>query len=332
MSDSNNSIDTSFVALVSEEHNNNRIDRFLAQTNEHSRSRIKSLIEQGLCQRNHQTVTDPSISVKTGDRIELNIPPAKTYYLQPQSIDLEILFEDNDLIVINKPAGLVVHPAPGNEDGTLVNALLAHCGNTLPGIGGEKRPGIIHRLDKDTSGVMVVAKTEHALTKLSADFATRNIDRLYLALCWGLLNPSNGSIEGAIGRDPYDRKKMTIVKKGGKYAKTNYRTLQIINPAVSLIQCKLDTGRTHQIRVHLSKSGHPLLGDPVYLKRIPSISKQLSTVQKNEALDFPRQALHAASLGFTHPTTGQYLKFETELPKDMQQLIKSINTSIQGTI
>ncbi|CAI3949030.1 23S rRNA- or tRNA-specific (RluA) (PDB:2I82) [Commensalibacter communis] len=315
-------IESSIVALVAKENNNIRLDRFLAQTcDDYSRSRIKSLIEQGLCQRNHLIVRDPSTSVKEGDHIELSIPKAKPYIVEAQHIALDILYEDHDLIVINKPAGLVVHPAPGNEDGTLVNALLAHCGDQLTGIGGEKRPGIVHRLDKDTSGIIVVAKTEQALTKLSEDFANRNIDRLYLALCWGVLNPTNGSIEGNIGRDPYDRKRMAVVKRGGKFARTHYKTLKIVNPAISLIQCKLDTGRTHQIRVHLSKEGHPLVGDPVYLKRVPAISKHIPQEQKNNALDFPRQALHATLLGFTHPITQQYLQFESDLPPDMAELM-----------
>ncbi|CAI3949939.1 23S rRNA- or tRNA-specific (RluA) (PDB:2I82) [Commensalibacter communis] len=322
MSDINNMIESSIVALVAKENNNIRLDRFLAQTcDDYSRSRIKSLIEQGLCQRNHLIVRDPSTSVREGDHIELSIPKAKPYIVEAQHIALDILYEDHDLIVINKPAGLVVHPAPGNEDGTLVNALLAHCGDQLTGIGGEKRPGIVHRLDKDTSGIIVVAKTEQALTKLSEDFANRNIDRLYLALCWGVLNPTNGSIEGNIGRDPYDRKRMAVVKRGGKFARTHYKTLKIVNPAISLIQCKLDTGRTHQIRVHLSKEGHPLVGDPVYLKRVPAISKHIPQEQKNNALDFPRQALHATLLGFTHPITQQYLQFESDLPPDMAELM-----------
>lgn len=329
MNDSDPIFSSLLVTIVQEKNNNTRLDRYLAETHpQYSRSRIKSYIEQGFCKRNHQYIQNPSTLVKINDTIELAIPTAKTYHLLPQTIPLDILYEDEYLIVINKPAGLVVHPAPGNEDGTLVNALLAHCGDHLPGIGGEKRPGIIHRLDKDTSGVMVVAKSEVVLGQLSADFAARTIDRLYHALCWGIPHPSQGSIEGPIGRDPYDRKKMTIVKKGGKYAKTNYKILKIINPAVSLIECKLDTGRTHQIRVHLSKSGHPLIGDPVYLKRIPAIAKTLPVNQKNTALDFPRQALHAVLLGFTHPITKQYLKFETTLPSDILSLIKEITCPV----
>lgn len=325
MTDSNLTDSTLLVTSVQEKYNNTRLDRFLSEHHKsYSRSRIKSLIEQGLCTRNHQQVQNPSTLVKTNDLIELRIPETKDYSLTPESIPLDILFEDDYLIVINKPAGLVVHPAPGNEQGTLVNALLAHCGDHLPGIGGEKRPGIIHRLDKDTSGVMVVAKTEQVLRKLSADFAARTINRLYYAVCWGIPYPNQGSIEGAIGRDPYDRKKMTIVNKGGKYAKTNYKVINIINPAISLIQCKLDTGRTHQIRVHLSKYGHPLVGDPVYLKRIPAIAKTLPIEQKNELLDFPRQALHAYLLGFTHPITNRDYQFETKLPNDIHVLLEKI--------
>lgn len=328
MPDSNNIDTTLLVTLVQKKHNNTRLDRYLSEIqNNYSRSRIKSFIEQGLCKRNHQLIQNPSTLVKTKDEIELKLPEIKKYALTPQAIPLTILYEDEHLIVINKPAGLVVHPAPGNEDGTLVNALLAHCGDHLSGIGGEKHPGIIHRLDKNTSGVMVVAKSEQALSKLSADFAARTINRLYYALCWGIPSPTHGYIEGAIGRDPYDRKKMTIVNKGGKYAKTNYKVVKIFNPFISLIQCKLETGRTHQIRVHLSKKGHPLIGDSVYLKRIPAIAKHLTLDQKNILLNFPRQALHAAFLGFNHPITNRYYQFKTDLPEDMNNLINKINSS-----
>jgi 23S rRNA pseudouridine1911/1915/1917 synthase len=254
----------------------------------------------------------------------VNFPPAVAAQPQAQSIPFAILYEDDDLIVLDKPPGLVVHPAPGNEDGTLVNALLAHCGETLPGIGGERRPGIVHRLDKDTSGIMVVAKTEQALATLSADFAARRIERAYLALCWGILSPASGEIEGAVGRDPRDRKRMTIVARGGKPALTFYRTLQVLHGAASLITCRLATGRTHQIRVHLSQNGHALLGDPVYLKRIPAAARLLAPEARRAALDFPRQALHAASLGFTHPRTGALLKFETAPPADFNDLLSCI--------
>ena len=228
---------------------------------------------------------------------------------QPQSIPFAILYEDADLLVIDKPAGLVVHPAPGNLDGTLVNALLAHCGEGLPGIGGERRPGIVHRLDKDTSGLMVVAKTEQALARLSATFAARDLDRAYVALCWGLPNPAVGEIEGAIGRDPRERKRMAVVTGHGKAALTRYRMLVQRDAAVALLECRLATGRTHQIRVHLASRGHPLVGDPVYLRRIPAAARLLPEPVRRVLLDFPRQALHAARLGFAHPRTGAALSF-----------------------
>jgi 23S rRNA pseudouridine1911/1915/1917 synthase len=232
-----------------------------------------------------------------------------------------VLYEDADLIVLDKPAGLVVHPAPGNQDGTLVNALLAHCGDSLTGIGAERRPGIVHRLDKDTSGVMVVAKTELANAALTQAFAARDIDRAYLALCWGLPNPAAGEIEGAIGRDPKERKRMAVRTAGGKLALTRYRTLGHHLGAVSLLECRLATGRTHQIRVHLAHRGHPLIGDPVYLRRLPAAAKLLPQAQRTQLLDFPRQALHAFRLGFIHPRSGETLSFETPLPADMRALL-----------
>lgn len=238
---------------------------------------------------------------------------------------LEILYEDDAILVLNKAAGMVVHPAPGNPDGTLVNALIAHCGEGLTGIGGERRPGIVHRLDKDTSGVMVVAKTEFALVRLSAAFAARDLEREYKALCWGLPAPLAGRIEGDIGRDPKDRKKMAVVTRNGKHAATNYRVLNHKDSAISLILCKLETGRTHQIRVHLASIGHPLVGDPVYLRRRPAAAKILSQPARDAALDFPRQALHAEKLGFSHPVTGALLCFEAKPPLDFISLAEAVN-------
>ncbi|MCB5945754.1 RluA family pseudouridine synthase, partial [Acidocella sp. KAb 2-4] len=224
------------------------------------------------------------------------------------------------LLVLNKPAGMVVHPAPGNPDGTLVNALIAHCGDSLTGIGGEKRPGIVHRLDKDTSGVMVVAKTELAHARLSAAFASRDLEREYNALCWGVPAPASGDIQGDIGRDPRDRKRMAVVNRNGKHALTHYRVLRAFGPAAALLSCRLATGRTHQIRVHLAHIGHPLIGDPVYLKRRPAAAKYLPEPARTLALDFPRQALHAAVLGFTHPITGEMLRFSVPPPEDFLAL------------
>lgn len=310
-----------------------RADRFLADSIDGmSRSRVKQFIEEGRVTRDGVAVTQPAEPVRARSVYVLSPPEPVSATPEPQSIPFDILFEDRDLIVLDKPPGLVVHPAPGNQDGTLVNALLAHCGDTLPGIGGEKRPGIVHRLDKDTSGVMVVAKTELALAALSAAFAARDLDRAYLALCWGLPNPAAGDIEGAIGRDPRERKRMAVVTRGGKPALTHYRILGSALGAVSLLACRLATGRTHQIRVHLATASHPIVGDPVYLRRTPAVARLLPDASKHCLLDFPRQALHAARLGFRHPRTGAELSFETRPPQDMLELLAGIGLPIPEKI
>jgi 23S rRNA pseudouridine1911/1915/1917 synthase len=312
--------DTTHIFVAPAEHGGERVDRFLADAiRTLSRSRVKTLIEQGHVSRDGARITQPAEAVRAGARYVVAPPPAVAAI--PQHIPFAILYEDADLLVLDKPAGLVVHPAPGNQDGTLVNALLAHCGDSLPGIGGERRPGIVHRLDKDTSGVMVVAKTEQALARLSAAFAARDLDRAYVALCWGLPNPGAGEIEGAIGRDPRDRKRMAVVAGGGKVALTRYRLLAQHEAAVSLLACRLATGRTHQIRVHLASRGHPIVGDPVYLRRIPAAARLLGDAARRCLLDFPRQALHAARLGFRHPRSGVELSFTTAPPSDMQALL-----------
>ena len=280
-----------------------------------------------MASRGGVTVRDPSEPVQAGMSYTLTVPEAAPATPQPENIPLTILYEDADLVVIDKPAGLVVHPAPGNYEGTLVNALLAHCGDSLTGIGGERRPGIVHRLDKDTSGVMVAAKTELAHTRLSETFANRDLDRHYLALCWGTMSPPAGDIEGAIGRDPRDRKRMAVRVAGGRPALTHYTTKQIWRLAVSLLDVKLSTGRTHQIRVHLATASHPVVGDPIYLRRIPAVSKSLPPEVRAKLLDFPRQALHAASLAFAHPRTGAPLSFETEPPEDFRSLVVALNTT-----
>ena len=303
-----------------------RTDRFLADAiGTLSRSRVKSLMQDGAVSRDGQPLRDPAAPVADGASFTVTPPIPVSARPAPQSIPFTILYEDRDLIVLDKPAGLVVHPAPGNEDGTLVNALLAHCGDSLPGIGGERRPGIVHRLDKDTSGVMVVAKTEQTLGALSAIFAARDLDRAYLALVWGLPSPLEGDVEGDIGRDPRDRKRMAIVTRGGKHARTGYRTMRSWGVGASLLECVLETGRTHQIRVHLASIGHPVVGDPVYLRRVPGAAKGLAASARGALLDFPRQALHAARLGFVHPRTGQALSFERPIPADMQALIEMLD-------
>ncbi len=308
-----------------------RIDRFLAaRIGTLSRSRVKALIETGQVRRDGVALDEPSEPVRPGATYIISLPEPRPAKPEPQSIPLPILFEDDDILVIDKPAGLVVHPAPGNEDGTLVNAVLAHCGDGLAGIGGERRPGIVHRLDKDTSGVMVVAKTETAMAGLSAAFARRDLERAYLALCWGLPAPAPGrdgwaEITDAIGRDPRDRKRMALRPEGrGKPALTRYRLRQTFHAAVALLECRLGSGRTHQIRVHLASYGHPIVGDRLYLRRTPSIARALPAPLRATLLAFPRQALHAARLGFAHPRSQAPLLFETAPPADMQALLDAL--------
>jgi 23S rRNA pseudouridine1911/1915/1917 synthase len=307
-----------------------RADRFLADAiGSLSRSRVKALIEDGRASRDGAPLSDPSETVRAGARYAIDIPEPVAATPQPQTIPLSILFEDADLIVVDKPAGLVVHPAPGNLDGTLVNALLAHAGDDLPGIGGEKRPGIVHRLDKDTSGVMVAAKSERAHRTLSEAFANRDLDRAYLALAWGLPSPTIGEVSAPIGRHPGDRKRMAVVERGGKPATTRYSVQRAWGAAVSLVECRLLTGRTHQIRVHMAHLGHPIVGDPVYLRRTPGAARLLAEPARSALLAFPRQALHAATLGFNHPVTGQALTFASPMPKDMAGLVALLDGNAQ---
>jgi 23S rRNA pseudouridine1911/1915/1917 synthase len=307
-----------------------RADRFLADAiGSLSRSRVKALIEAGQASRDGILIKDPSESVRAGALYRLHVPPPTPATPQPQDIPLAILFEDADLIVLDKPAGLVVHPAPGNLDGTLVNALLAHAGDDLPGIGGEKRPGIVHRLDKDTSGVMVVAKTDRAHRALSEAFAARDLERAYLALVWGLPVDMQGEVSAPVGRHPVDRKRMAVVDRGGKAATTRYQVKRAWGTAVALVECRLLTGRTHQIRVHMAHIGHPLVGDPVYLRRTPASAKLLPAATRDALLAFPRQALHAATLGFRHPVTKQSLSFESPVPADLASLLTLLDGNSQ---
>jgi len=300
-----------------------RLDRLLAtRLAALSRSRLKQLVEAGRVTMGGATVRDPSLRVKPGQVFELSLPPPVADRPQPQAMDLAIVHEDEHLLVLDKPAGLVVHPAPGNPDQTLVNALLAHCGESLAGIGGVKRPGIVHRLDKDTSGLMVVAKTELAQTRLAADFAARRINRAYHAVTWGVPRPGEGEISSLIGRSPSNRKKMAVLRSGGKPAVTRYKVLRAFKDAAALVECRLATGRTHQIRVHLSERGHPLIGDRTYgntrsLARLRTLPPAVRAV----AAAFPRQALHAVLIGFRHPASGDYVQFISPLPKDITDLI-----------
>ena len=299
-----------------------RLDRLLA---DHvpalSRSRLKNLIETGRVSIAGATITEPGYRVKPGQAVTLVIPPPVDETPRAQAIPLQIAYEDEDLIVVEKPAGLVVHPAPGNPDRTLVNALLAHCGASLSGIGGVRRPGIVHRLDKDTSGLMVAAKHDAAHRGLSAQFATRRLSRTYRAVVWGVPRPAEGRIEGAIGRDVRNRKRMAVRRSGGKPAVTRYRVLQSSAALWSLVECRLETGRTHQIRVHMAHLGHPLMGDALYggARR-----RRLDEHTRTALAHCPRQALHAAALGFVHPVSGAELAFESPLPADMRALIEAL--------
>jgi 23S rRNA pseudouridine1911/1915/1917 synthase len=315
----------SFRILAPPEAAGQRADRFLAGAiGSLSRSRVKALILAGHASRDEETMSDPAEAVRAAACYRLRLPPPAPAWPQPEAIPLAILYEDQELIVLDKQAGLVVHPAPGNPDGTLVNALLAHAGSSLAGIGGVLRPGIVHRLDKDTSGVMVIAKTDAAEAALASAFQDRSIERAYLALCWGVPAAVRGELAGAIGRDPRERKRMAV-RAAGKPALTSYRTLKAWRGAVSLLECRLATGRTHQIRVHLAHAGHPLVGDPVYLRRTPAAARNLPEVLRRACLDFPRQALHAARLGFRHPASGQKLAFETKPPADFTSLLAALD-------
>lgn len=302
-----------------------RLDRVLAGALAPlSRNRLKTLIEAGHVTAGAATITDPSYRVKRGQIFAIMVPDAEPAEPVAQAMPLAVIYEDESLIVIDKPAGLVVHPAPGNRDRTLVNALIAHCGESLRGIGGVRRPGIVHRLDKGTTGLMVAAKTDQAHAALTRAFAERRISRRYLALAWGVPNPAAGEIEGPIGRDPRDRKRMAIVSHGGRPALTHYRLERAFGTAASLVACRLATGRTHQIRVHLAARGHPLLGDPVYGRPTQARRRALPTGTLAVLRDFHRQALHAGTLGFDHPVTGEGMQFDADIPKDMKDLMVTL--------
>src|SRR5438874_133702 len=300
-------------------HRGWRLDHFLAANlPQLSRSRLQALIAEGRVTLTGETIGDPNKRVKPGDLIAITIPPPTPATPQPQHIPLTIVYEDGDLIVIEKPAGLVVHPAAGNLDGTLVNALLAHCGDTLSGIGGVARPGIVHRIDKDTSGLLVVAKSDVAHEGLAKQFGAHSIDRRYLAIVDGVPKTSEGTVDAPLARSAANRKKIAIVEGSrGKRAVTYWRRRTVFRDA-ALVECRLETGRTHQVRVHMASIGHPLIGDPVYGRAGKSHGKLLKD------LDFHRQALHAAELGFTHPVTKRRLSFSSPMPPDMQELLSAL--------
>ena len=293
-----------------------RLDKALAEAVPlYSRERLKNLLQGGRLSGPAGVIWDPATKMKGGEALTLDVPEARPSDTVAQDIPLAIVHEDDHLLVVDKPAGLVVHPAAGNYDGTMVNALLHHCAGRLSGIGGVARPGIVHRIDKDTSGLLVVAKTDKAHEGLAAQFARHDVDRRYTAVVGGVPVPPAGRIEGALARSTTNRQKMAIVKDGrGKHAITHFRTVAAFDGAAQ-VECRLETGRTHQIRVHMASIGHALLGDAVY-GRTPG---KLAPLLKD--LAFERQALHAATLGFVHPVTQEKLCFESPLPADMVALI-----------
>ena len=321
--------DNIFTTPIAEETEKNmRLDKFLsAKMPDFSRSRLQKLIADGFVECDDVVITDNSHKIKVGDSFQITVPPAQEAEPPPQDIALDIVYEDEDIVVVNKAAGMTVHPAAGAYDGTLVNALLFHCKDNLSGIGGIKRPGIVHRIDKETSGLLVVAKNDAAHNFLSEQFAEHSIERTYIAVVYDVPAPLSGRIEAAIGRSKFDRKKMAIVPSGGKYAATNYKTLQIFGRAAAVVQCNLETGRTHQIRVHLSSIGNALIGDKVYVKN-KKTEIALPSELKNYVNNFPRQALHAKSLGFIHPRTKEFMQFDSELPVDMAELISKLEASV----
>jgi 23S rRNA pseudouridine1911/1915/1917 synthase len=309
-----------------------------------SRTRLARLIADGHVRLNGQPATDPKARVATGDIVDIAVPMAEDSHIGPESIPLVVVHEDDDLIVIDKPAGMVVHPAPGSPSGTLVNALLAHCGDDLSGVGGMKRPGIVHRIDKDTSGLLVVAKTDRAHHGLAAQFEKHTVERQYVAVVYGVPDANDPRLRGTPGvsfepgnilkittqlaRHKTDRQRQAVLFQGGRHAVTRARIVESYGtpPVLSLVECWLETGRTHQIRVHMAHAGHALVGDPTYGGRRKLARGAVSEVADALVRDFPRQALHAQVLGFINPASGESLRFEAKIPQDMVDLIGALQS------
>jgi len=314
-----------------------------------SRSRLARLIAAGAVTRDGAVLDDPRAKVAEGEVLEISVPQAAETHMAPEDIPLDVVFEDDDLIVVDKPAGMVVHPAPGTPSGTLVNALLAHCGDALSGVGGEKRPGIVHRIDKDTSGLLVVAKTDRAHHGLAEQFERHTVERRYLAVVHGVPDGADPRLRGVRGvnfedgnilkitthlaRHKTDRQRQAVLFQGGRHAVTRARVIERFgHPAcAALVECWLETGRTHQIRVHMAHAGHGLLGDPTYGGRRKLPARALGDAAAQAAADFRRQALHAAELGFVHPVSHEILRFSAEIPKDMAELINILRVSPADT-
>jgi 23S rRNA pseudouridine1911/1915/1917 synthase len=311
-----------------------RLDRALAAAlPDLSRTRIQALVRAGKVTVEGRLADDPGKKIAGGEAVQIEVPPPEPAIPEPENIPLDVVYEDAELIVIDKPAGLVVHPGAGNWSGTLVNALLHHCRGSLSGIGGVERPGIVHRLDKDTSGLLVAAKTDRAHRHLAEQFAdhgrTGDLERAYLALVWGVPMRPRGMVDAPIDRDPRNREKMHVCKPGkGREAVTHWELLETFGPPkapiVSLIRCTLETGRTHQIRVHMAHIGHPVLGDPLYGTGYKTKSKHLPELARDRLQALDRQALHAAHLAFEHPVSGEILSFDSDLPDDLRQLVESL--------
>ncbi|WP_397339267.1 MULTISPECIES: RluA family pseudouridine synthase [Paenibacillus] len=296
--------------IISLEHKKERIDKYITESIDNvSRSQVQLWISEGNVTVNG-AVVKANTKLAEGDLVVLQIPEPKAVEIIPEDIPLEVVYEDSDVIVINKPRGLVVHPAPGHTSGTLVNALMHHC-KDLSGINGELRPGIVHRIDKDTSGLLMAAKNDRAHASLAAQLKDHSVNRRYIALVHGHLSHDQGTIDAPIGRDTNDRKMFTVTERNSKHAVTHFNVTERIND-YTLLELKLETGRTHQIRVHLKFIGHPLVGDPVY--------------GRNKGIKMQGQALHAAILGFVHPTTGEYLEFSAPIPQDMEDVLSSLRS------
>jgi 23S rRNA pseudouridine1911/1915/1917 synthase len=304
-----------------------RLDAFLARRDARfSRSRLKALIKAGAVSRGGEALGDPNTRLAAGDKITLAVPEPQAAAPAGEPIPLSILYEDDDVIVIDKPAGLVVHPGAGNVSGTLVNALIAHCGDSLSGVGGVKRPGIVHRLDKDTSGLLVVAKNDAAHRGLSAQFADHGrqgpLRREYDALVWGVPDPHIGTVGAPLKRDERNRQKQAVARTGGRHAVTHYEVKETYGNRAALISCRLETGRTHQIRVHMAHVGHPLVGDATYGGGFLTKAETLPEPLKAAVKAFPRQALHARLLRFRHPRTNETLQFEVDWPENLTNLVE----------
>ena len=318
--------------IVNDSNKNQRVDVFISKCeNSFSRTRIKNLILKKKLKINDIVSEDPSKKVVVGDKIELDIPEPKKASLKPYDYKLDIVFEDNDLLIINKSAGISIHPGAGNYDNTIVNALMNYCGTNLSNIGDELRPGIVHRIDKDTSGLIVVAKNNISHENLSKQFNAHTIKRVYLALIWGKLRPQSGKIETLITRSSKNRQMMEVGITKGKRAITNYKTLEVFEhdkvPTLSFVECTLKTGRTHQIRVHMSHKGNNILGDKKYKKRFKKF-KNIDEELEKSILKLDRQFLHAKMLGFIHPTSGKELEFSSILPHELENILKTLrNTS-----